>query len=1056
MRPKRLVMQAFGSYGKRTEIDFTKPKQNLFLVTGDTGAGKTTIFDAIVFALYGEAGSESNKKSGQELQSQFSDYDNEPFVEFTFTEMEGAVEKEFRVRRVPRHLRPLKRGEGHKIETEKVSLFLEGNNEWSQNIKETDAKIEELVKLSKTQFMQVSMIAQGEFMKVLKGDDKQEIFRKLFGTEIYQRLIEGLKLKSSQKNAEFKDFSLRCLQHIRGIRVLEGTEKDYGFAEIKNDAGITEIEKAVVALKRLCMELKENMQIKEIENSEVLAKRDAKKGELAEGKLLLQSFMELEKSEEKLRYLESQKEEIASLTKLVKDIEQAYELETFYKNFCEAGERLKKSEEELEEIKTKIPQYVLAYEELCKKESETREEFSLKSERFNKISEKVAKALEIFSKIEAKKMEQSAKEEARARAVKDSDNARRELEKFEADEKEWREIVKGLLVLEKKQMEIKTQLYRLDDVENGLVGLMRTDKKLLVEKEELKDLTTIFQEELDKFNMVEKLVADKRKILYEQRAGILAKNLEEGKPCPVCGSTSHPSPCRVADGIQEVTEEEIEELTENSNRLKVSVDEKLYKLERTKATVEERYKHLEESKESIIKVIQEKFFKLEDDTDMESIAEKITEFFGKKNAELDRLNKEIKEVRAIDDKLSMAEENKSKLRKLAEDAKEKELELDRELSGINSAVRELETGLEYRTEEEAHKAVSDEKQKKIEVERRYEEAAKGCREAKSIKEQAETLRSKLKDDIPLLRVEEENKKNDYVTALSDKSLSEEGWKKLVKEYKKFEKAEKQSIINKYITDKNTEEKIVERMREATGGRQKPDISLLEEEVRRFEELYSSFNLELEKLKTVYSIDEDILKKLELELVDREKTAREYELINGLSKKMSGNITGLRMDIETFVQRQYLEKILVSANKRFNDMSAGQFELRTYELDKAGEGKNRGLELMVYSHITGKSRDVSTLSGGESFMAALSLALGMADQIKEKSGAINLEMMFVDEGFGTLDDNSRNKAIRILKTMANGAKLIGIISHVNELKQEIDEQLIVTKDENGSKVRWQLS
>ena len=585
---------------------------------------------------------------------------------------------------------------------------------------------------------------------------------------------------------------------------------------------------------------------------------------------------------------------------------------------------------------------------------------------------------------------------------------------------------------------------------------MRTDKKLIVEKEELQKLTTIFQEELDKFNMVEKLVADKRKILYEQRAGILAKNLEEGKPCPVCGSTSHPSPCRVADGIQEVTEEEIEELTENSNRLKVSVDEKLYKLERTKATVEERYKHLEESKESIIKVIQENFFELEDDTDMESIAEKITEFFGKKNAELDRLNKEIKEVRAIDDKLSMAEENKSKLRKLAEDAKEKELELDRELSGINSAVRELETGLEYRTEEEAHKAVSDEKQKKIEVERRYEEATKGCREAKSIKEQAETLMSKLKDDIPLLRVEEENKKNDYVTALSDKSLSEEGWKKLVKEYKKFEKAEKQSIINKYITDKNTEEKIVERMREATGGRQKPDISLLEEEVRRFEELYSSFNLELEKLRTVYSIDEDILKKLELELVDREKTAREYELINGLSKKMSGNITGLRMDIETFVQRQYLEKILVSANKRFNDMSAGQFELRTYELDKAGEGKNRGLELMVYSHITGKSRDVGTLSGGESFMAALSLALGMADQIKEKSGAINLEMMFVDEGFGTLDDNSRNKAIRILKTMANGAKLIGIISHVNELKQEIDEQLIVTKDENGSKVRWQLS
>lgn len=1056
MRPKKLVMQAFGSYGKRTEIDFTKPKQNLFLVTGDTGAGKTTIFDAIVFALYGEAGSESNKKSGQELQSQFSDYVNEPFVEFTFTETEGAIEKEFRIRRVPRHIRPLKRGVGYKSENEKVSLFLEDNGEWSQNIKETNAKIEELVKLSKTQFMQVSMIAQGEFMKVLKGDDKQEIFRKLFGTEIYQQLIEVLKFKSSQKNAEFKDFTLRCLQYIRGIRVVEGTEKDYGFSEIKNDAGITEIEKKVVILENFCKELKENIEIKEIENNEILIKRDTKKGELAEGKLLLQSFVELEKSKEKLKYLESQKDEINSLTKLVKDIELAYELEALYKNFCEAGERLKKSEQELEEIKTKIPEYVLVYEEFCKKESETKKEFSLKSEKLNKVSEKVARALDSFSKIEAKKLEQTAKSEARMRAIKDSDNAKRELERFEESEKEWRETVKGLSTLEKNQVEVKNQIQDIHNVGNELIDLVKASEKLISEKEELNKFTIIFQDELDKFNMIEKLVVDKRKTLYEQRAGVLAKNLEEGKPCPVCGSTSHPSPCRVVDGLQEVTEEEIEELTEKSNRLKASVDEKLYKLERTGAMLEERANNLEATKDRVINFIKESFFEIADSENLESIDGKIATFLSTKKLELEKLNIKIKEVRVIDEKLSLAEENKIKLRKLVEDAKEKELELDRELSGINSAVKELKDGLEYRTEEEAKKAISDEKQKKIEAEGRYEEAVNGCRKAKSIKEQAETLISKLEEDIPFLRAEEEKKKNEYMALLLEDGLSEEAWKKLVQKHKKFEKDEKQSILNKYISDKNTEEKTVKRLEGATRGRHKPDIALLQEEVRKCEELYASLNLELEKLKTVCSIDEDILIKLNTELAGREKTVKEYELITGLAKKMSGNITGLRMDIETFVQRKYLEKILVSANKRFNDMSAGQFELRTYELDKAGEGKNRGLDLMVYSNVTGKSRDVGTLSGGESFMAALSLALGMADQIQEKSGAVNLEMMFVDEGFGTLDDNSRNKAIRILKTMANGAKLIGIISHVNELKQEIDEQLIVTKDENGSKARWQLN
>ena len=163
-----------------------------------------------------------------------------------------------------------------------------------------------------------------------------------------------------------------------------------------------------------------------------------------------------------------------------------------------------------------------------------------------------------------------------------------------------------------------------------------------------------------------------------------------------------------------------------------------------------------------------------------------------------------------------------------------------------------------------------------------------------------------------------------------------------------------------------------------------------------------------------------------------------------------------MDLETYVQRYYLEKILDAANRRFQDMSAGQFELRMYDLEKAGEGKNRGLDLMVYSTVTGKEREIRTLSGGESFMAALSLALGMADEIQESSAAISLDIMFIDEGFGSLDEHSRNQAVKVLLEMAEGSKLIGIISHVTELKQEIEDQLIVTKDEAGSHVRWQIS
>ena len=162
MKPIQLTMQAFGSYGKKTVIDFTKPDQNLFLITGDTGSGKTTIFDAIVFALYGEASSVVNRKNGAELQSQFAAASVEPFVELVFSEKEGSEDVHYTVRRVPKHVRPLKRGTGLKEESGSVSLIMSDGTEYPS--KETDKKLEEIVGLTKNQFMQVAMIAQGEFM----------------------------------------------------------------------------------------------------------------------------------------------------------------------------------------------------------------------------------------------------------------------------------------------------------------------------------------------------------------------------------------------------------------------------------------------------------------------------------------------------------------------------------------------------------------------------------------------------------------------------------------------------------------------------------------------------------------------------------------------------------------------------------------------------------------------------------------------------------------------------------------------------------------------------
>ena len=212
----------------------------------------------------------------------------------------------------------------------------------------------------------------------------------------------------------------------------------------------------------------------------------------------------------------------------------------------------------------------------------------------------------------------------------------------------------------------------------------------------------------------------------------------------------------------------------------------------------------------------------------------------------------------------------------------------------------------------------------------------------------------------------------------------------------------------------------------------------------------------ERYAEMYKTNHRVCEALMPKMAERSKIMEEHRRLDDLYNLLAGKVTGARMDIETYVQRYYLERILYAANRRFGEMSAGQFELRMCDITKAGEGRNRGLDLMVYSNVTGKEREVRTLSGGESFMAALSLALGMADQIQQSSSAIHLDMMFIDEGFGSLDGQSRDQAVRVLQQMAGGSKLIGIISHVSELKQEIEDQLIVSKDEEGSSARWQIS
>jgi exonuclease SbcC len=423
---------------------------------------------------------------------------------------------------------------------------------------------------------------------------------------------------------------------------------------------------------------------------------------------------------------------------------------------------------------------------------------------------------------------------------------------------------------------------------------------------------------------------------------------------------------------------------------------------------------------------------------------------------LKTLKKDAEKLGKIRELLQNADDQRGKLKEKLELCRTAQTEAARKLTEDTAQLNSFRTSCEFASEKEASDTLEKAEIAKQASEKIYKRAADALDAASSAKQNAETLIAKYQKEIP---AQEENfavKKAAYMDFMQEKQMTEEAWKQLAKENSRDDEKELTDTVNAYREAKAAAIAQKKAANEAIGEAQKPDLDKIKAEKEETETVYQMAEKKYNQLKMDCKNNQEIFTALSARMEKRKAVVEEHARIDALYRMTSGNVSGSRMDLETFVQRYYLERILYAANRRFQEMSAGQFELRMYDLKKAGEGKNRGLDLMVYSTVTGKEREVRTLSGGESFMAALSLALGMADQIKQSSAAINLDMMFIDEGFGSLDEHSRNQAVRVLQEMAEGSRLIGIISHVSELKQEIEDQLIVTKDENGSHVKWQIS
>lgn len=956
MRPLQITLQAFGSYADLTVIDFTKTTENLFLISGNTGAGKTTIFDALVFALYGEASSCQNHKEGLILQSQFRPQDGkdlkETFVSLTFEENR----QHYTVRRVPRQERAKKRGKGVTLINASVTLTLPDGSIYP--LKETDAKLRELIGLTKEQFMQIAMIAQGEFMELLraKSDDKKKIFRKLFHTELYDEIVREVDRRRADCNQNITDMKTQFQTVISRLCLPPDREEIGDLQEWKQeieDGLFLHSEEFLTALQAWNLSLEQEVQTLTQNQAKAQQERDACRDAVQAAARLSDLFSHLEENEKERALLKQEEEQR-----------------------LEAG--LPPFEEE---------------------ERQANIQWEQEAENYHRLRERVEKALALFQQKEDAQKKCSLLEQKQKAACLTLSNIQEEKNSLQGREEK---TSSELQLLERASIdlaEFQKQLQRSRELSLQEQNLQLEKKNLLQAESALKEAQETYRRITLSYQQARQTSEQLRSLFLDAQAGLLAASLRDGSPCPVCGSKTHPHPFTLSAQTPLPTEAELKSAEEKTEDLRSKQEEASAAAEAATATKNERQK-------TFFSSVQQLFLKA--NTFCRELGVSFVAAPGPaETAEMENaigmlLSASAKTVRERNEQLKerakRAEELTSLLHLLREEGKQKDLLLEE----ARSKAAEMEKALSAANSERLLLHASSDFESRSAAEAYLQQAGEKEQAARSRFENAQAGAKRHADALLATKTKEQT---------------------LLKEI---------------------------------GDRKRPQTEALQQALCAAEEKLTILTECLQKQSHELQENRYALQELSSGSEARRHTFSEYERLDRLYKQMSGNISGSRMDLETYVQRLYLSKILSSANKRFQEMSGGQYAFRMIRIANAGEGRNKGLDLMVYSSVTGKEREIRTLSGGESFMAALSLALGMADQIQNTSSAVHLDMMFIDEGFGSLDDLARSKSIRVLKEMADSHRLIGIISHVTELKQEIGNQLLITKDEHGSHVKWRIN
>ena len=1072
MKPIRLTMQAFGSYGEKTEIDFQKGG-DFFLISGDTGSGKSTIFDAMMFALYGEVstvGINKDKKKNEKLDemlSQFVDVQKtKPYASLVFTAYQHGQEETYTVRRTPRYTRPAKRGDAKlQDERETVELLMPDGSQYPGKLSETNRKIEELVGLTADQFRKVVMIAQGEFMDFLRADSKAKtaLLRDLLKTDYYYQLSERLKMLAKEKNTAAKTQRAK-LSLIAANAETKGLPEEDALALDKAKGTVIkaaeklqpeQVDALAEVLSGVCARLQ--LQQGELARQQTAAQKDRdecmKRIEAAQP--LMQRFKELEDAEKTLQECAAQADEIEKKRGLIGKIRDAWAIEPKYQRMKDARKALTDAQTEFAAKQQELPKLKQTAADAKARHQQTEKTKDAATTQCAEVETKVKKALKTFDALEEAEKALRQVEEADTKAKADAKSAKKALDDFKNQEDAWRKQEAELQGAEAAYEVCKQQNQQYRDLKKTLEELQSSRKDVQEKRRQAEAAAETYVGATQKYQREQKAYDDYRLAFLNAQAGLLARELAPGKPCPVCGALEHPAPCQLTQENQQLNREELDRRSTAAGDAAKAQEEKAKESESAQVKLTERQKAAEEAEKKLVQNAKN----IRENVPMATAAD-VEAMLQAWLPELQSASKSVQaKVEALNDvrkNLDGAKEKREQLEKAAAAAQE---------TAKSTAVKKAEaektwklyqeelSGGAYRTREDAVAQRTQAQEAKEKAEAAASQAAEKERQAQKAETDCETQIRRLNEEMPQKQANAEEFNQQYQQTMADKSLDEAQWKSLTADYDAEEPDRLQKVVSEFDQRKSKAEGQCATAQNAIAGREKPNMEQLEAASKAAESALKEVSDALKAAENLHSGNANVLKDLREGREPLAKACQAANTAQHLSDVMGGSESGNRMNLETFVQRSYMEKILCDANRRFRDMSNGQFELKLINVEDAGEGKNKGLDLEVYSIVTGKTRSVNTLSGGESFMAALSLALGMADQIQAATAAIHLDVMFIDEGFGSLSDNARNEAVNILKEMAGKQRQIGIISHVSELKDEIENQLIVKKDDRGSHISW---